>query len=149
MSFTSEVDARDEGVAMLSFGKKVRGFTLIELMIVVAVVAILAAIAYPSFDEAVRKSRRGQAKADMVEVAQILERYHTEHNTYVGGEAFVPAQSPKTGVSRYALQAVTAQSAFTITATPEPSQSNDKCGDLTIDQAGAKGNSKGALADCW
>ncbi|MDW7601742.1 prepilin-type N-terminal cleavage/methylation domain-containing protein, partial [Stenotrophomonas maltophilia] len=58
-------------------GRLARGFTLIELMIVVAVVAILAAIAYPSYSEHVRKSRRAQAKADLVEYAQLAERFHT------------------------------------------------------------------------
>ena len=57
--------------------KHAKGFTLIELMIVVAVVAILATIAMPSYQEHVRKSRRAQAKADLVELAQQLERHHT------------------------------------------------------------------------
>ncbi|MCC4620365.1 type IV pilin protein, partial [Xanthomonas cassavae CFBP 4642] len=58
------------------------GFTLIELMIVVAVVGILAAVAYPSYAEHIRKSRRAQAKADLVEYAQMAERSHTTNNTY-------------------------------------------------------------------
>ena len=58
------------------------GFTLIELMIVVAVVAILAAIAVPSYQEQVRKSRRAQAKADIVEYVQMAERFFTVNNTF-------------------------------------------------------------------
>ncbi|MET0718666.1 MAG: type IV pilin protein, partial [Pseudoxanthomonas sp.] len=61
-----------------------RGFTLIELMIVVAVVAILAAVSYPSFQDQIRKSRRAQAKADLVEYAAAAERFHTSNNSYVG-----------------------------------------------------------------
>lgn len=127
------------------------GFTLIELMIVVAVVAILAAIAYPSYTDSVLKSRRGQAKADMAEVAQMLERFHTEKNTYVG---FVlnPAQSPKTGTARYTLAlnpAATTQSTFTIVATATVGQDKDRCGNLSLTHAGGKGNTKGTLAECW
>ncbi|PPU07452.1 type IV pilin protein [Xanthomonas arboricola] len=127
-----------------------RGFTLIELMIVVAVVAILAAIAYPSYSEYVRKSRRAQAKADLVEYAQLAERYHTVQNTYVDftlPKNFSPREG---GTSAYNLssQQVT-QSTFVITATPTNIQSADKCGTLSIDQASRKTNSRGALSDCW
>ena len=150
MPFRFEPRTMGGGMAMLPPGKAVRGFTLIELMIVVAVVAILAAIAYPSYTDSVLKSRRGQAKADMVEAAQMLERYHSEKNTYVG---FVlnPTQSPKTGDARYtlALNPVPTQGSFTITATALGGQANDRCGNLSIDQAGVKTNSKGTLADCW
>ena len=59
-----------------------RGFTLIELMIVVAIVAILAAIAYPSYQEHVRKTRRAQAKTDMMETVQQLERRFSARNSY-------------------------------------------------------------------
>ena len=61
----------------------VRGFTLIELMIVVAIVAILASIAYPSYAESVRKGRRAQARAALVELLQQQERYNTQRNTYL------------------------------------------------------------------
>ena len=64
--------------------RRTPGFSLIELMIVVAVIAILAAIVYPNYRESVLKSRRGQAKADLVEMAQILERRHTVQNDYSG-----------------------------------------------------------------
>ncbi|MFE8645938.1 type IV pilin protein [Sphingomonas sp. NCPPB 2930] len=76
----------------------VRGFTLIELMIVVAVVAILASIAYPSYTESVRKGRRAQARAALVELMQQQERYMTQRNTYlaftnVAGTTNPPAAS--------------------------------------------------------
>jgi len=129
-----------------------KGFTLIELMIVVAVVAILAAIAFPSYNDSVRKSRRGQAKADIVEYAQMAERYHTIKNTYVDF-ALPAAWSPREAgaTARYKLELVptATQSAFTIKATALGDQAKDDCGDLGINQAGAKTNSKSALSKCW
>lgn len=135
---------------------RVRGFTLIELMVVVAVVAILAAIAYPSYQDAVLKSRRGQAKADMAELAQIMERYHTVNNTYDTPPTWtnpIP-QSPKgTGTAHY-LIAISGQTAATylLTATPEGGQTRDsRCMSLTLNQAGAKNTVGGTApaAECW
>jgi type IV pilus assembly protein PilE len=129
--------------------QRVRGFTLIELMITVAVVAILAAVAIPSYADHVRKSRRAQAKADMVEVAQQLERYHTVQNTYVGF-ALPFAQSPRDGTARYTLGLGNqSASAFTLTVTPDAAQSKDKCGTMTLDQAGRKTPNNTSVAGCW
>lgn len=130
-----------------------RGFTLIELMIVVAVVAILAAVAYPSYAEHVRKSRRGQAKADLVEYAQLAERYFTVNNTYVGYQypnAAVKINSPREGgAAAYELTMNVAASTFTLTATPQSGQAKDKCGTLTLDQAGRKTPNAATVAGCW
>lgn len=128
------------------------GFTLIELMIVVAVVAILAAIAYPSYQDQVRKSRRAQAKADLVEYAQLAERSHTVENTYAN--FVLPAdQSPREpgATAHYALslQPDATASTFTIAARAQGNQAKDKCGDLSLNQAGVKTNSKSTLSDCW
>lgn len=130
----------------------VRGFTLIELMITVGIVAILVAIAYPSYADSVRKSRRGQAKADLVEASQIAERYRTINNTYEGltvGTAStdeIAQDSPRQGTARYriALSGLTATT-YTLTATPIAGndQANDTCGTLSITQSGAKGHSAG------
>lgn len=128
-----------------------RGFTLIELMIVVAVIGILAAVAYPSYQDSVRKSRRAQAKADLVEYAALAERFHTINNTYVG---FAPPKlvSPREGGTAHynlAMTPVATQSTFTLVATPQGGQAKDACGTLGINQAGVKTNGKGTLADCW
>jgi len=131
------------------------GFTLIELMIAVAIVAILVSIAYPAYDDSVRKSRRGQVKADMAELAQRAERWHTVNNTYVGFWASVPTShlvSPRTGGNvAYNLTQAEAANTFTITATPTGGQTKDtRCGTLTLNQAGQKTKSgTGSLADCW
>ena len=62
--------------------KRQRGFTLIELMITVAVIAILAAIAFPSYQDSLRKSRRTDAKNALTQAMANMERYYTENNTY-------------------------------------------------------------------
>lgn len=132
-----------------------RGFTLIELMIVVAVVAILAAIAYPSYQEYLRKARRAQVKADIVEYMQLAERYHTVNNSYVGFALTANQQrSPREGGTAWytiAINPDATANTITIVASPVATtpQAKDKCGNVGINQAGVKTNSKGALSDCW
>lgn len=130
------------------------GFTLIELMVVVAVVAILAAIAIPSYQEQVRKSRRGQAQADLVELAQRAERFHTVNNTYVGFWDTVPTahkRSPRDGGSAfYAIEMSGATAgAFTLTAVPVSgtAQASDRCGSMRLDQTGRKSHGGGEARD--
>jgi type IV pilus assembly protein PilE len=129
------------------------GFTLIELMIVVAVVAILAAIAYPSYNDAVRKGRRGQAKADLLEAVQLAERFRTVNGTY---EGFVlPAAysvSPREGPARYNVGFEGAAGTFTLTADPISGGGQDKdtkCLALSITQAGVKDASGSDADNCW
>ncbi|MBB6598681.1 prepilin-type N-terminal cleavage/methylation domain-containing protein [Luteimonas sp. MC1825] len=133
------------------------GFTLIELMVVVAVVAILVAIAVPSYSEAVRKGKRGQAKSDLVEAAQIAERYKTINSTYTGlsvgttsADEIPFSQSPKTGTANYiiAVSGTPDASTFKLIATPTGGQAEDRCGVLSIDAAGIKRHSKGNDDQC-
>lgn len=140
-----------------------RGFTLIELIVVIAIVAILVGIALPTYQDAVRKSRRGQAKADMVELAQRAERWYTVNNSYAGFWAQVEADgldiSPRDGNGPfYDLErdggTDAAVNEFELTATPiaGTGQENDaRCMILTLNQAGAKGidGGTGTPADCW
>ena len=132
---------------------RVRGFTLLELMIVVAVVAILAAIAYPSYQDQIRKSRRAQAKADLVEYAGLAERFHTTNNTYDGFSLPTTVSPREAGATpRYRLtpEDFTDANTFTITATPTTGQDADRCGTLSLNQAGAKTESGSAdLSECW
>lgn len=134
------------------------GFTLIEVMIVVAILGILAAIAYPSYQRYVQKSRRTDAKTALLDLATREERFFTMNNTYAGtavnlgyGGTF-PISVLTSGTAFYQLT-VTASSAtaFTATATPIGAQAGDAlCGTYTVDQLGTQGNSgTGTAADCW
>lgn len=133
-----------------------RGFTLIELMIALVVVGILAAIAIPAYTDSVRKTRRGQAKADMTEVVQVLERCFTNRNTYVGcfagGNTLTAPldRSPRTGPNVFydlSLQNVTAAD-YTVRAVPTGDQAGDLCGTLEIRQNGVRTTTSGRN-DCW
>jgi type IV pilus assembly protein PilE len=134
--------------------KNTRGFTLIELLIVVAIIAFLAAIALPAYQDSIRKSRRGQAKADLLELTQMLERAYTTDRTYARYDPLSAPfdQSPHDGEARYAIAIsdVTATT-YTLTATPQGSQVNDtRCGELSINQLGVKTEGgSGTVADCW
>ena len=141
---------------------KTRGFTLIELMVVVSIIAIIAALVYPSYRENVRKARRADAQGVMFELTQWMERFYTENGRYhqtragtaVGG--LVPVfllASPKEGGTKFynfSLTNLTATT-FTIVATPAAGQAGDKCGNLTLTQAGTKGlqSATWTVAQCW
>lgn len=127
-----------------------RGFTLIELMIAVAVVAILTAIAYPSYNQHVRKGKRGEAKATMMDLAQQLERRYTTDRSYLTATTVCgqTVASPRTGTVAYQIATVcpAGGASYTITATPQGSQAGDTCGTLTIAHTGAK---TPTTAGCW
>ena len=132
-------------------GGGAKGFTLIELMVAVAVVAILASVALPSYQEQMRKSRRAQAKADLVEYAQMAERHFTVNNAYTGF-TLPSAQSPRENGStaRYNLTSNVTATTFTLTATATGAQASDRCGNLAITNTGLKSKTgSAALSECW
>ncbi len=121
------------------------GFTLIELMIVVALIGILAAVGYPSYQSSVLKGHRAEAQADMLEAAGFIERIYTENGNYTA--ATLPySVSPRTGTTSYALTLVKNATSFTVTATPSGVQATDQCGTLTVNNTGAQ---TAAIAGCW
>jgi len=128
---------------------KNRGFTLIELMIVVVIIAVLAMIAYPSYQEQVRKTRRNQAKADLMEITQALERKFTVDRDYSAPAFVFPMTiSPRdaaAGRQYYNLSFVAAPTAgaYNIQAVPVNTQANDRCGTLTINSLAQKRHSDG------
>ena len=130
--------------------KKLRGFTLIEVMIAIAMVAILAAIAYPSYSQYLKTSRRTEATATLTKIANLEERYYLDNNSY-GGLTDLSLTSPyNTENSYYQITINVTSSTFTLTATAQNAQAADtECGSLTLDQDGTKGSSTANAATCW
>jgi type IV pilus assembly protein PilE len=124
-----------------------RGFTLIELMLVVAVIGVLSAIAFPSYQRYVEQARRADGKAALLDAAQRLERCYTQTNTYV--DCVFPNVSTD-GFYALAATAQTAQ-AWTLTATPQGRQAGDtRCGTYTLQHTGARLASGSLGTDrCW
>ncbi len=132
-----------------------KGFTLIELLIALIVLAILAGIAYPSYLEQVKKSRRGDAQAALLELSQFMEKFYTANSCYqnrgadglcsTAADNTLPAlpftQSPKQGATKYynlTLQASTIATRYTLRATPIAGGAQDGDGWLEITNTGLK-----------
>ena len=153
-----------------------QGFTLIEVMIVVAIIGVLAAVALPSYQESVARGRRADAQTQMLAAQQWMERFYSEHYKYSETSAATPVAvtdttlwdqqpfkaSPRSGEGTAAynltLTSVAANS-YTITATRTGSAASDNCGNLTLTNTGLKSlasystskySTKAiAVAACW
>jgi type IV pilus assembly protein PilE len=139
--------------------RRERGFTLIEVMVVLVVLALLAGVALPSYQSSVRKSRRADARAALVTTAQLMERYSTEHTgsgystatlSTIAGPTVVAKPASDNGFYQLSLTNLTATT-FTLLATPQSAQASDGCATFTLDERGVRGVSGGtlAVADCW
>jgi type IV pilus assembly protein PilE len=132
--------------------KKMRGMTLIELVIVVAIIALLATIAVPSYRQFVLRSHRVEAKAALLNLAAAQEKFYLQNNTYTDALTDAPPDglgltaTTEKGYYTVAIDDADADS-FTATATATGGQAADSdCATFTIDQAGART----ATSDsCW
>lgn len=120
-----------------------RGFTLIELLVTIAIVGILAAVAYPSYTQHVVKSNRAAAQAHLMEIAQLQQQYLAENRAYATTLADLNNLSTPTAVSRYydiIIENVAAgpPPTFTVRAAPRTGGAQVGDGALSINQAGAK-----------
>ncbi|MFJ2987965.1 type IV pilin protein [Collimonas sp. NPDC087041] len=130
-----------------------RGFTLIELMVVVVVVAILAAVAIPNYTQYVQRGYRAQAMATLLKHANWMQQQYTVNSSYRqpdGSTLSLPVISDSGTRYAYKINASTS-STFELTATPTP---NDKCGTFSLDNTGKRGATGGkapaaSAVDCW
>jgi len=134
-----------------------RGFTLVELVTVMAIVAILAAIAVPSYFQYIARGHRSEARATLTQAAQWMERWRTQNNSYQDPANAPPAlpaalqQSPASGAVMYNIAVVTpTPGTYLLTATPvNPGpMANDTCGVFSLDNTGAR-TSAGDINLCW
>ena len=131
-----------------------QGFSLIELMIVVVIIGIIAAFAYPTYTNQVESTRRGNAQADLMELAQWMERRYSANYSYAadsGGSPELPFNtSPRNATGNgvfYNLEVdEVTDNTYTLSATPNGVQSDDRCGTLTLDNRGER-DADGD--DCW
>jgi type IV pilus assembly protein PilE len=139
---------------------QMRGFTLIEVMIVVALIGILSAIAFPSYLDSIARGRRAEARTALTEAAQFMARFYAVNDSYsvdrAGNAVAIPAslaQSPRSGAPVYLISLVPADlspTGFVVQAVPVIS---DKCGSFLLNQSGQRslqgGASNANVKDCW
>jgi type IV pilus assembly protein PilE len=143
-----------------------RGFTLIEVMVVVAILGILASIAYPSYAEYVKRGRRAKAQTALLEAAQYMQRFYAANNRYnykLDGTTATSIDDVRGAISNSGEMAYTVKFAdnsptatgFKLVAEPTANglMVGDKCGSFTLDQTGFKslsGQNTGLEPkDCW
>jgi type IV pilus assembly protein PilE len=152
--------ARNQATVREFMVSKSQGFTLIELMIVVAIVGILASIAYPSYIDHVVKTRRAMAAGCLMELSQFMERFHTTNMAYdkdtANNGVTLPATTCQTDLQNFYTFAFPGAgptaTTFTIEATPTGIQAtrDTRCATIGITQAGQKTISGTAnVAACW
>jgi type IV pilus assembly protein PilE len=126
-----------------------RGFTLIEIMIVIAIIGIVITIAAPSYTEYLKKGRRAEVVSLLSEQAQILERFYTRNNVYTGVTGL------SAGNDFYTLTPTITDQTFVLTATRKSgtSMATDKCGDFTLTNTGVRSMNNATTGlttkDCW
>ena len=126
-----------------------RGFTLIEIMIVIAIIGIVITIAAPSYTEYLKKGRRAEVVSLLSEQAQSLERFYTKNNVYTGITGL------STGNDFYTITPTIADQTFLLTATRKAgtTMATDKCGDFTLTNTGVRSMNNATTGlttkDCW
>lgn len=128
------------------------GFTLIELMISVAVISILAAISYPSYTKYLVRGKRAEGRATLMDAAARMESYYSDNNRYTNADNTLPpgiGTSSENGHYSLSVTASGTYQTYVLAATPA-TFTDDECGTLTLTQAGVKSVTGTApIPDCW
>lgn len=127
-----------------------QGFTLIELLIALACVALLASLAWPSYQDLVLRSQRAQARVALLQAAHWLERAASANGSYPLA-ADVPTSVLQIEGQRYKMSVVSSAQSYTLSATPLGAQTTDPCGTLTLTHLGVRSVQGASLtaAQCW
>ena len=130
------------------------GFTLIEVMVVLAIAAILASLAYPAYTSHIVRARRADARAVLMESAQFLERHYAAQGSYDAAALPLRLQTAPAGVSEgatYAISLDTAATSWTLTAKVSAARPDEACGDLVLTHTGQKSRTGAGMSEaaCW
>lgn len=139
--------------------KKKRGFTLVELLIAVAIVGILAGIVYPSYKDSVNRSRRTEAMTELVRIANLQEQYYSDNRTYatdmtklgLGADPYV-TENGYYSIDAAAVTAITSDYILTATAAGLQAGNDSTCTSFTLNYLGQKTAKKGSADntnECW
>ncbi len=127
-----------------------KGFTLIELLIALACIALLASLAWPSYQSIVLRSQRAQARASLLQAAHWLERAASANGSYPL-TADIPASLLQVDGQRYRMTVTSTAQSYTLSAIPLGSQAADTCGTLTVNHLGVRSvlGASETAAQCW
>lgn len=137
--------------------RSAHGFTILELMIAVLIIAVLAAIALPSYQDSIRKTKRAEGKAALLDLQNRMERYFIDRNTYagacIGGACAAGTQvlASATTEKGYYTLSIPAAAANAYTLQAAPTFTDTLCGNLTLTNTGVKseGGTATSVAQCW
>ena len=126
------------------------GFTLIEVIVAMACVAVLVTVAWPSYQSLVERSRRAQARTALLQAAHWLERAASANGSYPASTD-IPASVLQVEGQRYQIQVSSSPQSYTLSALPLGSQSADACGTFTLNHLGVRGvqGASQSAAQCW
>ena len=126
------------------------GFTLIEVLVAMACVAVLVTVAWPSYQGLVERSQRAQARTALLQAAHWLERAASANGSYPASTD-IPASVLQVEGQRYQIQVSSSPQSYTLSALPLGSQSADACGTFTLNNLGVRGvqGATQSAAQCW